>query len=205
MPAQASHRALFHEKKPLQKPDTEFIDGVINQPLIDSTFAQFNNHFWFDVPITIDDFTYGAMLFVAPYRFTKSQEDSCLKFVEQCKDSVASMIEELHLTQEIDELIERCRQVFQRDPLGLTHRNNALLNNSPTFDDIQLSLETQTAIRDDRELKLTRREFNLPTHFLAKPRNHSVASADRLQSLYRPQRNQLERSQRHSQKSTSKT
>jgi hypothetical protein len=57
------------------------------------------------------------------------------------------MIEEFQLTQEIDELIEQRRQVFQCDPLGLTHRNSALLNNPLTFDDIQLSLEIQTAIR----------------------------------------------------------
>ena len=101
---------MFHDKKLLQKPHTEFVDAVINQPLIDSTFAQFNNHFCFGAPITIDDFTYGALLFVAPSRFTKSQDDSCLKFVEQCNDSVASMIEEFQLTQEIDELIERRRR-----------------------------------------------------------------------------------------------
>ena len=79
------------------------------------------------------------------------------------------MIEEFQLTQEIDELIERRRQVFQCDPLGLTHRNSALLNNPLTFDDIQLSLETQTAIRGDRELKFTRQEFNLLHTFLQNP------------------------------------
>ena len=79
------------------------------------------------------------------------------------------MIEEFQLTQEIDELIERRRQIFQCDPLGLTHRNSALLNNPLTFDDIQLSLETQTAIRGDRELKFTRQEFNLLHTFLQNP------------------------------------
>jgi DNA-binding response OmpR family regulator len=79
------------------------------------------------------------------------------------------MIEEFQLTQEIDELIERRRQVFQCDPLGLTHRNSALLNNPLMFDDIQLSLETQTAIRGDRELKFTRQEFNLLHTFLQNP------------------------------------
>jgi DNA-binding response OmpR family regulator len=79
------------------------------------------------------------------------------------------MIEEFQLTQEIDELIERRRQVFQCDPLGLTHRNSALLNNPLTFDDIQLSLETQTAIRGDSELKFTRQEFNLLHTFLQNP------------------------------------
>ncbi|MEE8046954.1 MAG: winged helix-turn-helix domain-containing protein [Dehalococcoidia bacterium] len=167
--ANAALRTVLQEKIPHQATAREFMEGVIEQSLIDSTFAQFNDYSCYGLPIIIDDFVYGALLFVIPDRFTKPQEESCRKFVDQCISSDSSMMEEQRLTEQIDELTEKRRRIQTNDPLGLTQRNGSAFRTPRSFGDIHLSVETQTAVRGDRELKLTRREFDLLHTFLQNP------------------------------------
>jgi len=60
----------------------EFLESVIEESIMDSTFAQFKNHWCLGMPITVYDEVYAALLFVAPRKYTKSQEDTCRDFVD---------------------------------------------------------------------------------------------------------------------------
>jgi DNA-binding CsgD family transcriptional regulator len=160
---------LFHDRRMFQGEVHEFLESVIEESIMDSTFAQFKNHWCLGMPITVYDEVYAALLFVAPRKYTKSQEDTCRDFVDQCQTSVFSLMEEQRITQEIDQLINERRNVRTSDPLGLTQRSKDTLSHPRVFEDISLSHETQTAARGKRELNLTRREFELLDTFLQSP------------------------------------
>jgi GAF domain-containing protein len=164
----AFQKVIFGEK-PHHATVREFCDGVIKPQLFDSVFSKFTDNSCFAVPIIVQDQVYGALMFVSPERFTKPQELSCLEFVEQCRNSVSSLIEEQRLTEEIENLTEQLRRIQMNDPLGLTQRSGSAFRTPRSFRDIRLSLETQTAVRGDRELNLTRREFDLLDTFLQSP------------------------------------
>jgi hypothetical protein len=160
---------IVHERKPVSGKVGEFIDGVISNSLVRTTFARFSESWCYGVPLLIDDEIFAALIFASPNRLTKSQEDACNGYVEKCATSVASQLEERKYTQQIEELTELRRQVQLDDPLGLTQRRDATSSTPRSFGDIRLSLETQTAIRGNRELNLTRREFDLLNTFLQSP------------------------------------
>jgi hypothetical protein len=148
---------------------SEIIDGVIAESLINSTFARFNENWCCGVPIIINGEMYGALIFAAQDPFTKSQVGSCRQFTEKCTSSLASLLEERSIASQIEALSERRRQIQMDDPLGLTQRREATARTPRSFGDIRLSLETQTATRGERELNLTRREFDLLDTFLQSP------------------------------------
>ena len=165
----AALKIVIRERKVHSANVEDFIAGVIEKSLIKSTFGQFNNHWCFAAPLVIDESVYGAILFLSPEKFTKPQEETCSKFVEQCRSSVSSLITELRLTKEIEKLADDRRRVQKNDPLGLTQRRGATSRAPREFEDIHLSIETQSAKRGNRELNLTRREFDLLDTFLQNP------------------------------------
>ncbi len=160
---------IFQRKASFSATVREFLDGVIATPLARSTFARFYDHWCVGKPIVIEDVAYAAIIFVASGRFTKPQEDLIDAFVDQCRNSVSSLTIERDLTDQIDQLTEQRRLVQLNDPLGLTQRRDASSRTPRSFGDVRLSLETQTAARGGRELKLTRREFDLLDIFLQSP------------------------------------
>jgi hypothetical protein len=161
--------SIFHDKSTVSARVSDFIDGVISKPLINSTFARFNNNWCSGIPIVIDHEVYAALIFASPDPFTRSQIDACRQFVAKCASSVSSLLEERSITEQIEILTERRRVIQMEDPLGLTQRRDATSRTPRSFGDIKLSLETQTASRGDRELNLTRREFDLLDTFLQSP------------------------------------
>lgn len=162
-------KTIFHEQKAASASVGEFIDGVLATSLVNTTFARFNHHWCYGVPFVVGSETYAALIFASPKRLTKSQEEACNGYAEKCATSITSQIEERKFTQQIEELTELRHQVQMNDPLGLTQRRDATFRTPRSFGDIRLSLETQTAIRGDRELNLTRREFDLLNTFLQSP------------------------------------
>jgi len=161
--------AVLHERRKVSAKVHELIDNVISTSLINSTFARFNENWCFGIPLIVDDEVYAALFFASEVRLTKSQEAACQSFVDKCVESVTSLLEERLITQQINELSEKRRHVQMNDPLGLTQRREATSKTPRSFGDIRLSLETQTATRGDRELNLTRREFDLLDTFLQSP------------------------------------
>jgi len=161
--------AIFHNKKSHTAKVSEFIDGVISTSLINTTFARFHQNWCRGIPIVIDGEVFAALIFASPNRLTRSQEDSCQAFVSKSAQSLSSLIEERNLTEQIKSLSEKRRQIQMNDPLGLTQRREATSRTPRSFGDIRLSLETQTANRGERELNLTRREFDLLDTFLQSP------------------------------------
>ncbi len=161
--------ALVRDRKSTADTADKFVDGLISTPLAESTFAQFNDHWCQGFPIIIDDEIWGALIFVSKIRPTKAAQDSCQEFVDQCDVSISSMLSEQSLTSKIEKLSEQRRKVQLNDPLGLTQRRDATSKTPRSFGDIRLSHETQTAVRGDRELNLTRREFDLLDTFLQSP------------------------------------
>jgi hypothetical protein len=162
-------RKIFIEKVAYSAKISEFIGGAIKISLMNSTFARFNENWGYGVPIFTGDQVFAGLIFASGNKLTKSQEDSCRSFVEECRSSLDSLIEERQLTKEIEQLTERRRRIQMSDPLGLTQRKDATSRTPRSFGDIRLSLETQTATRGDRELNLTRREFDLLDTFLQSP------------------------------------
>ncbi len=160
---------IFHDQRKHSGKVQEFIDGVIPTSLINSTFAKFNEKWCLGIPLMIEEEVYAALFFASEFRLTKSQEDSCQSFVDKCIESVTSLLEERRITHEIEDLTEKRRLIQMNDPLGLTQRREATSKTPRSFGDIRLSLETQTATRGDRELNLTRREFDLLDTFLQSP------------------------------------
>ena len=162
-------KKVFHDKQTVESEVQEFLRGVTDAELIESTFAQFNNHWCLAIPVVINSNVYAAIMFVGPNQFTKSEEGVCQEFVAKCRDSVDSLLEEHQLDKEIERLTERRRLIQKRDPLGLTQKSRDDYTAPRTFNDIRLSLETQTATRGSRELNLSRREFHLLDTFLQSP------------------------------------
>jgi hypothetical protein len=136
---------------------------------VDSTFSRFNDHWCLAAPVIVDSAVIAALLFIAPEKFTKSQTRSCHDFVDQCSNSLSGLLAEQRLTRQIDQLTEQRRLIQLNDPLGLTQRRGANQTTLRIFDDINLSLDTRTATRGERELRLTRREFDLLDTFLQSP------------------------------------
>ena len=169
IPKNDALKKIFPEKQTVGSKVQEFLPGVIEAPLIDSTFAQFNNHWCLAIPVIIDSNVYAAVVFVSPNQFTNSEEGVCREFVDKCRDSVSSLLEEQRLDEEIERLTEQRRLTQKRDPLGLTQRSRDDSASPRTVNDIRLSLDTQTATRGGRELKLTRRELDLLDTFLQSP------------------------------------
>jgi hypothetical protein len=161
--------SIFHDKSTVSARVSDFIDGVIATPLINSTFARFNNNWCSGMPIVINSKVYAALIFAAHDPFTRAQIDSCRQFVSKCASSISSLLEERSISDQMEALTERRRVVQMDDPLGLTQRKDATSATPRSFGDIKLSLETQTASRGDRELNLTRREFDLLDTFLQSP------------------------------------
>lgn len=162
-------KKVFHDKQAVGLKVKELLTGVIDAPLIESTFAQFNNHWCLAIPVIINNNVYAAVLFVGSEQFTNSEESVCQEFVDKCSASVTSLLEERRLDEEIERLTERRRLIQKTDPLGLTQRSRDDFALPRTFNDIRLSLDTQTATRGGRDLKLTRREFDLLDTFLQSP------------------------------------
>ncbi len=161
--------SIFHDKSTVSARANDFIEGVISKPLINSTFARFNENWCSGIPIVIDSKVYGALIFASPDPLSRAQVDSCRKFVAKCASSVSSLLEEHVITEQLETLTQRRRVIQMEDPLGLTQRRDATSRTPRSFSDIRLSLETQTASRGDRELNLTRREFDLLDTFLQSP------------------------------------
>ncbi len=160
---------IFHEQKAASASVGEFIDGVLATSLVNTTFARFFKNWCYGVPLVVGDEIYGALIFASPNRLTKSQQEACNGYVEKSVTSISSQFEERKFTQQIEEMTELRRQVQMNDPLGLTQRRGTTSRTPRSFGDIRLSLETQTAARGDRELNLTRREFDLLNTFLQSP------------------------------------
>ena len=57
-------------------------------------------------------------------------------------------------------------QIQTVDPLGLTQLTDSISRSPRSFGEIRLSVETQTATLDGRELNLTKRELDLLNTFL---------------------------------------
>ncbi|MBT3994704.1 MAG: winged helix-turn-helix transcriptional regulator [Chloroflexi bacterium] len=157
---------IFRNKKSVSATVGEFIDRVLPDSLINSTFDQFTEQYCTGIPIIIDDEVCAAILYASSVKFTKPQVSSCQAFADKVTDSLSRLFAERKLTEQIEELIEQRRQIQTADPIGLTQRNHTKPLSPRTFADIHLSLETQTAIRGERELNLTRREFDLLDTFL---------------------------------------
>jgi hypothetical protein len=162
-------KKIFHDKQSVESEVREFLCGLIDAQLVESTFAQFNNHWCLAIPIIINNNVYAAIMFIGPNQFTKSEEGACQEFVDKCRDSVSSLLEEQQLDEEIERLTERRLLIQKRDPLGLTQKSRDDSTAPRTFNDIRLSLDTQTATRGSRDLNLSRREFNLLDTFLQSP------------------------------------
>lgn len=159
-------KKVFHDKKAVGSKVQKFLSGVIDPQLIESTFLQFSDHWCVAIPVVINSNVYAAVMFFGPNQFTRSEVGVCQEFVDKCRDSLGSLIEEQRLDEEIESLTERRRLIQKRDPLGLTQRSRGNSAIQRTFNDIRLSLDTQIATRGGRDLKLTRREFDLLDTFL---------------------------------------
>lgn len=162
-------KALVRDQQSVTDTVEMFVKGLISPSLLRSTFTQFSDNWCQGFPIVVDDEIWGALVFVSKIRPTKATQESCLEYVEQCEVSISSMLSEKSLTATIEELSEKRRKIQLNDPLGLTQRRDATSKTPRSFGDIRLSLETQTAVRGDRELNLTRREFDLLDTFLQSP------------------------------------
>lgn len=167
--ANQAFKTIFHDGQKHTAKVSEFIDGAIPASLINSTFARFNENWCTGIPLVIDGEVYAALIFATEDRPTKSQIEACQVFSDKCVTSVSSLLKERQLTEQIESLSEQRRQIQQNDPLGLTQRRDATTRTPRSFGDIRLSIETQTATRGDRELNLTRREFDLLDTFLQSP------------------------------------
>ena len=150
-------KKVFHDKKAVGSKVQKFLSGVIDPQLIESTFLQFSDHWCVAIPVVINSNVYAAVMFFGPNQFTRSEVGVCQEFVDKCRDSLGSLIEEQRLDEEIESLTERRRLIQKRDPLGLTQRSRGNSAIQRTFNDIRLSLDTQIATRGGRDLKLTRR------------------------------------------------
>lgn len=162
-------KKVFHDKQAMGSKVQAFLPGVIEAKLVESSFSQFTNHWCMAIPIVINNNVYAAIMFVGPNQFTRSEQGLFREFVEKCRDSVSSLLEEQQLDEEIERLTERRRLIQKSDPLGLTQRSRDDSTLPRTFNDIRLSLDTQTATKGSRDLKLTRREFDLLDTFLQSP------------------------------------
>ncbi|NQW20106.1 MAG: winged helix-turn-helix transcriptional regulator [Chloroflexi bacterium] len=163
-------QTLFHGKKSITAPVKDVMSGAISPTLMNSSFARFSECWCIGIPIIIDDSTYAALFFASPDRLTKSQEEVCKAFTEQCTKSMSNLLKERSLTEQIEKLTEQRRLVQINDPLCLTQRRDATTRTPRSFGDIRLSLDTQTGMRGERKLNLTRREFDLLDTFLQSPR-----------------------------------
>jgi len=161
--------ALVRDRKSITNTVDKFVDGLVPKSLVNSTFSQFSDHWCQVFPLIVDDEVRGALVFASKNRPTKAAQETCLEYVGQCEVSISSMLSEKILTSEIEKLSEQRRKVQLNDPLGLTQRRDATSKTPRSFGDIRLSHETQTAVRGDRELNLTRREFDLLDTFLQSP------------------------------------
>ncbi|MDP6667142.1 MAG: winged helix-turn-helix domain-containing protein [Dehalococcoidia bacterium] len=166
----------------------ELVQGVLPASILSSTFARFENHWCLAVPLIIDDQVGGALIFVAPGRFTAREKNRCLEFAEQCQRSVSSRVAERSLTDRIDELTVQRRRVQLDDPLGLTQRRTGAAIRPRSFGDIRLSVGSRTARRDGRDLELTVREFDLLDLFLQSP-GTALSRAQILSTIWHPEEN----------------
>ena len=147
----------------------DFIVGVLDRSLIKSTFARFNENWLYAKPVIVRNEVCGALFFASTNQLTRTEEETCDSFAEKCVESLKSLSVESEISKQIEELVEKRRIVQLNDPLGLTEQRGSTAINPRSFEDIRLSHETQSAIRGDRELNLTRREFTLLDMFLQSP------------------------------------
>ena len=162
-------KKVFIDAEPTSVKVGEFIVGVLDRSLINSTFARFNENWLYAKPLIVREQVCGALFFASINKFTRTQEETCDEFAEKCVESVTSLSIEREISEQIEELVEKRRVVQLSDPLGLTQLRGSNASNPRSFGDIRLSHETQSAIRGDRELNLTRREFDLLDTFLQSP------------------------------------
>ena len=118
------------------------------------------------ISILINNKVYATIIFVAPTRFLKHQLESCQAYVDKATDSLTRLFSERRLTDQIEKLTHEHMQIQTVDPLGLTQLTDSISRSPRSFGEIRLSVETQTATLDGRELNLTKREFDLLNTFL---------------------------------------
>lgn len=147
----------------------DILEGVVNRALFNSTFKKFEDYECLAIPIVFKGAAWGALFFVSSTHFTRASETKCVDFVSQTQRSLNSVQDERELTVEINRLSEMRRRVQLDDPLGLTQRKTSAANAPRSFGDIRLSTDSQTAQRGERDLNLTRREFDLLDTFLQSP------------------------------------
>jgi len=161
--------AVFVDRSTVEATAGEFAATVISDSLLKSTFARFSDYWCLATPLIVSETVHAALMFFGPKQFTKSESEKCLAFAEQSQRSISSMVIEREITDEIERLSEKRRQVQMDDPIGLTQRRNGTTRTPRSFGDIRLSLDTKVAMRGGRDLGLTRIEFDLLDTFLQSP------------------------------------
>ena len=162
-------KQVFLSRQQITTHVRDVLKGVVSLALFNSTFKKFEDYECLVIPIVFKGVAWGALFFVTPTHFTRANENKCVDFVSQTQRSLNSAQDESELTVEINRLTEMRRRVQLDDPLGLTQRKTSSANAPRSFGDIRLSTDSQTAQRGERDLNLTRREFDLLDTFLQSP------------------------------------
>lgn len=176
-----SLREVFLNRQQITAHVGDILEGVISLALFNSAFKKFEEYECLAIPIVFKGVAWGALFFVSSTHFTRASETKCVDFVSQTQRSLNSAQDERALTVEINRLSEMRRRVQLDDPLGLTQRKTSAANAPRSFGDIRLSTDSQTAQRGERDLNLTRREFDLLDTFL----QSSGAALSRVQIISR--------------------